>query len=109
MSKGRRSEGEASDVVEEVRCLAMMPQSRYLRSPSPRLNALPGIAQSAEKRRRSKVSEASTRSATPESSDTTASIDGMSDGNSVEEHTHEGIDLLCLKIKLKNTGPLLPS
>merc|ERR1712025_1018908 len=47
------------------------------------LNALPFVAQSAEKRRNSKDSEASTRSGTPEASDATESIDSMSDVGSL--------------------------
>eukprot|EP00746_Dinoflagellata_sp_MGD_P167774 gnl/MRDRNA2_/MRDRNA2_98674_c0_seq1.p1 gnl/MRDRNA2_/MRDRNA2_98674_c0~~gnl/MRDRNA2_/MRDRNA2_98674_c0_seq1.p1 ORF type:complete len:614 (+),score=118.45 gnl/MRDRNA2_/MRDRNA2_98674_c0_seq1:88-1929(+) len=88
MSKGQRSDGEGSDVVEEVRCLTMMPQNKCLRPPSPRLNAPPKVTHSAEKRCSSRVSEASTRSATPEASYTTESIDSMSDASSVGEKTH---------------------
>lgn len=97
MCKGRRSEGEALmiDVVEEVRWLTKMPQSKYSpslspspRMPqskyspslSPRLNALPGIVSSPEKRRNSKDSEASTRSAASEASNTTESLCSMPDG-----------------------------
>jgi len=81
------SEREPSDVVEEVRKLTTMSQSKYSRSPSPRPSDLPVIVQLAGKCPHYQDSEASTGSATSEASDNVESIDSMSDHSSVRECT----------------------